>query len=342
MLLFVCLNGGMHTPRLCIDGRAAKQFPADGMVAQEVIDQLVASAGEENELTCDWTEKRRTVLLTHSDQLFSGQLRRFNTRHKIGISPMAWYWEKRFVKEAQISAFHRFRPVDRLAPQHTCPMITTVLPAKSGLKPLLFRRRNHRFVVPSDADKMALSRMYPIDREHIFVVRPTTRRYVHFSSLPEHPAPAHLLLIEGNQREGMDTSKIKRILRERFPEMVLKTISLKNRRIFQPTEWMKTLSGARMAVYLTQRGFDWPTLALETIHFGIPTLFLDEHRSLTELLPSSRLTLTRFLVNLPDEAQLKRETELAHEQLQTRGCFDPLRFAEEYKKVYNTLEVRFE
>ena len=77
----------MHTPRLCIDGRAAKEFAAAGIVAQEVIDQLVSSQGEQGELACDWVEKKRTVLLSHPDQIFSGQLRRFDTKMTIGLSP---------------------------------------------------------------------------------------------------------------------------------------------------------------------------------------------------------------------------------------------------------------
>ena len=48
-----------------------------------------------------------------------------------------------------------------------------------------------------------------------------------------------------------------------------------------PLAWLKLLQHTKVCVYLASKPFDWPTLALESIFWGIPTLFSDEHIALS-------------------------------------------------------------
>src|SRR5687767_9401035 len=124
-MLFASAMQTVQTPRLCIDGRAAADFRFRGLIAQEVIDELVACLGEEP-TSCDWLEKRRTVLLSHPGQSFSGQLKRYDTTVGIRSTPLHWLWERSFLKRSGVSAFHRFRPADRLHPFPDVPTLTTL------------------------------------------------------------------------------------------------------------------------------------------------------------------------------------------------------------------------
>ena len=138
----------LHTPRLCIDGRPAYQFGPRGLMAQEVIDQLVSGHGE-GKASSEWIEKKRTVLLAHPSQAFNGQLKRFDTKKKISCSLLYWFWEKQFAKHANIIRFHRFRSVDNVNPALKIPTITTLLPSKGRLPFFVSRRTNQDYVVPS-------------------------------------------------------------------------------------------------------------------------------------------------------------------------------------------------
>jgi len=325
-----------HTPRLCIDGRAASDFASRGMMAQEVIDQLVSAQGEPN-LENEWVDRQRTVLLSHPGQIFSGQLKRFETRRKIGRSPLYWLWEKNFVKSSNISVLHRFVPADRIGRLHQCPTITTVLPAETNglVRFPAPRKEGQAFVVPSEGDKKTLEKKYRIVEEQMFVVRPSVRRYVHFTQIPQATSEGLVLLLVGDRFEKTQLKKLERIVSTRYPALTRKKISLKNTEEFAPTRWVKTLQETKLCFYLTDASFDWPTLALESIYWGIPTIFMDGHAALSELLPQSGLSLSRYLIEHLDFSGLALELTKAQDALAQQGRFEPLALAKNLREVYS-------
>ncbi len=323
----------MHTPRLCIDARAAADFAYQGLLAQEVIDQLV-SAGGEPDASTEWIEKARTVLITHPGQVFAGQLRRFDTRRRVGRSPFYWVWERHFVKHAAISAFHRFRPIDRLSPGHKCQTVTTVLPPAGRMPFFLSRKGNQRFVVPSQKDALLLEKQYGVPESRIVSVPPGVRRFVHFTEGPRQTGEGTIVFLAG---PGSDGERAIPIISALYPQLVPKVLPLKRRMDLSPKAWLKELQGARLFVYLTKKPFDWPTLALETLYWGIPTVFSDEHNALTECLPQSRLRLSRFLADQPDLGVMKKLAEDARFTLFKKGLFDALLLARQYKDIYSRI-----
>jgi len=326
----------MHTPRLCIDGRAARDFRPDGLLAQELIDQLVASQGEET-TECGWGEKQRTVLLSHPDQVFTGQLKRFDTKKKIGSSFLYWAWEKNFIENANISAFHRFRPAGRLEPSHDCPTITTILPEYRRLylshAP---RGKNHRFVVPSDEDKQWLSKQFRIDAALVTTVRPSIRRYVQFVEPIKIRHEGWLLLLTDGTG---DVKKLRSVLAHRYPRLQIKKVSAKEQAKLSPGEWMKLLENSSVCFYLHTRPFDWPFFALEANFLGIPMVFPKANRALTELLPGSSLELSRFLMNLEEPKSLMDSMRIDHATLLEKGIFESFAFFRGYDEVYSELAI---
>lgn len=329
----------MHTPRLCIDGRAAKEFAFEGIPAQELIDQLVATAGEgEGEaLTCDWVDKSRTVLLSHPEQVFTGQLRRFNTRWKMGKSPLDWWWERQFLKNANVSAFHRFRPADRLSPHPQLPTLTTVLPARGESKAWIRSNSADRFVVPSLKDGKRLAQTYRIAEEQIRAIQPSVRRYVHFVQGPKTTVLSTVLFLADAHVGTLEKKRLVSVIANRFPNLRVRVVSLQRKADFSPTEWVKLLSGVRLLVYATARPFDWGTLALESIFWGIPTLFSDEHAALNELLPNSPLSLNRYLIENSDASYLSASLEKEQQRLAAAGAFDPGAAARAYRPLYSQM-----
>lgn len=326
----------MHTPRLCIDVRAAAEFAAAGMVAQEVVDQLVAAQGEPG-ASSEWLERARTVLVAHKGQLFSGQLKRFDTGRRIGRSPLYWLWERSLVRGAKVSAFHRFRPIDRLAPHHACQTLTTVLPAARKLPFFLSRRGNHRLVVPSEKDARLLRESYHFPEDRIHVVRPGVRRFIHFTPAPKRPVDGRILFVGGRGMKRSDQKRLEAAIRATMPETPSKRLRLARRADLSPQAWAEHLKEARLVVYLETAPFDWATLALESLYWGVPTLFADGNRALAELLPGSPLSLSRFLVDPPDAKTLKRQTDGARIKLKAAGAFDPYQLARQYRAIYATL-----
>lgn len=328
----------VHTPRLCIDGRAAAKYPVRGLIAQEVIDQLVAAGGEPD-VASEWIDRRRIVLLTHRKQVFSGQLRRFDTRVGLSRSPLHWLWEKRFVRDANISAFHRFRPADQLFPRHGCHTFTTVLPPKTGLPFFVSRRSENHYIVPSRRDAGLLEKGYHVPANQVSVVRPSVRRYVHFTERPKAPGDGTLLLLTGGPGDAKDLRKLTSVISDTFPHLPRKTLSLRRESDVTPVTWAKHLEGVQLCFYLNAPPFDWATLALEALFWGIPTIFLDRNATLAEILPHSPLKLSRFLVDQPDLAVLRQEALQARESLLTQGIFAPLSLAKQYTEIYKTIPI---
>jgi len=322
-----------HTPSLCIDSRTALELPHTGAIAQELIDQLVAANGEEE--ASEWIQKHRTVLLTHPGQVFSGQLRRYETKRKVGVSPLYWLWEKEFVKMAGISFFHRFRAIDQMNVACSVSTLTTVLPPKKKLPFFLSRRPNQYFSVPSETDKLLLQKRYLIAQERIFVSRPTPRRLVHFNSLVSEKKDTALILVD--KKDPITSKKLLSVLKHRYPNWQIKTVSLRNKEALSPKVWLQHLSRAGICFYLCSKPFDWGTLALESIFYGVPTVFLEENKTLMEMLPNSGLTLTRFLVENPELTDILASTQKAGISLKKAGIFDPLAVAEQYRLVYEKI-----
>jgi len=331
-----------HTPRLCIDGRAAAEFPSRALIAQELIDQLVAAGGEGQETSSDWIDKQRTVLLSHPGQIFSGQLRRFETKRRIGLSPLYWFWEKQFVKKANISVFHRFRPADRLGPSHNLPTLTTVLPGGSPRRSRAGKQKNHRFVVPSELDAKVLETRFKVSRDRIEIAAPSVRRYVHFTELPKDNMPGTVLFLVGSRSEKTNYKKLIPLIGNRFPNLRQKVIPLSRKHVFSPVKWMETLARTKYCFYLTDRAFDWPTLALEAFYWNIPCIYLGSHAALSEMISISSLELSRFLVNQPDPSALSIACHSARQQLENRGAFDALAMAKQFNRYYETLAGKSE
>lgn len=327
----------MHTPRLCIDARAALEFPSQSLVSQEVVDQLVAAQGET--AASDWIEKRRTVLLSHPQQLFSGQLKRYDTRKTIGRGLLYWFWERNFVKNAHISVFHRFRPVDRVTPTHGLPSLTTILPAVKRLPFFLPSKGDHYYAVPSQLDADQLEKQYNVPKRHISVVTPAARRYLFCSEIPKPSVEGQILILVGRETTRAEIKQLRQVLSQRFVGLRHKIVSLKKQRDFTGVTWLKWLSQTQLCVYLSKPAFDWGVLALEAIYCGVPTIFPDTHRVLGPRLPKSPLMLSQFLIELSDIATLKKATYQARFELEKLRVYEPFAMARQYKTIYSTIGI---
>lgn len=326
----------LHTPRLCIDARSIADFPARALVAQELIDQLVAANGEEG-ASSEWIEKRRVVLLSHPKQVFSGQLKRYDTLVGSSNTPLHWLWDLRFAKNANITALHRFRPADRLPPSNTLPTYTTLLPATRNLPFFVPSRPQNHYIVPCERDRDRLETKYRVPAENITVVRPSVRRSVFFNEKPRNIPEGSLLFLLGGPLGGRDLTRLMSILERMFPNLPRKIYSVRGREDFSPLRWTQNLQGVKACFYLNSTAFDWATLALETFFWGIPTIFPEENATLSELLPDSPLKLSRLLIDQPDLASLAKMTEEARRKLFTAGAFEPLGYAKQYRETYRRI-----
>jgi hypothetical protein len=325
----------LHTPRLCIDGRSAHQLGPRGLMAQEVIDQLVAGYGE-GKASSEWIEKKRTVLLSHPNQSFNGQLKRFDTKRKISCSLFYWFWEKQFARHANISYFHRFRSIDHLNPSLTIPTLTTLLPSKGRLPFFISRKPNQQYVVPSTQDGKLLEKCYHIASEQIHIVKPGTRRYVQFMDPFKHSGHGNILFLVADKKSAKKLKPLKKVFSKVYANIPQKVMWLKDSTQLSPTLWMKLLQNTKVCVYLTSQPFDWATLPLEALFWNVPTLFSEHHSAVNELLPQSPLRLSQFLLDQPDFEKLNHFTRKAKEQLEGKGVFHPLNMAEQYANLYRT------
>ena len=151
-----------------------------------------------------------------------------------------------------------------------------------------------------------------------------------------------MLFLMGAGNEKIDYQQIVKIVSSRFPNAPRKILKLNKKANFVPNQWAKELESAAVVFYLTKSPFDWPTLALETMYWNIPTIFMEQHHSLSELLPNSPLGLSKFLIEQPDLAKIQQSTKETRLVLDEHGAFAPLALAHQYREIYNELEVRFE
>ncbi len=316
----------------CIDGRAADDFSVGAMLAQETIEEIFESGNEEFRKHVDQTP----LVLSHPDQVFLADTTRINTRHRSGGSPLAWLWEREFVRKARVEALHRFRPVDRLTPHHRCTSITTLLPATRKLPFFISRRNGHQYVVPSHQDQLLLETVYHIPVEQISVIRPGVRGYIHTAAAPK-ATNGGLLFLLGNLREIPDLKRRVALASAMFPQMPKKVLRLNSRKPFAPATWLKILRNTGLCFYLTSSPFDWATLALEMLFWEIPTVFLETHGVFSELLPSSSLGMSRFLIEQPDLPALQKEVKAIKQILTEKRIYERGSLASQYLSIYARL-----
>ena len=321
----------MHTPRLCIDARTSRKNYSN-LIAEEIVNQLVACQGHP-EVTNEWVEKGRTVLLTHPEQIFEGQWRRYNTKMPVGFSPLYWAWERNFVKSASLSLFHKFRQSDRMGLKLPCTTITTVVSPGHIPKSIQWRSNKQMFVVPSMKDKQFMSAEYQVPPERIEVVKPTIRRYCYFTVMPERKTEGQILIVRPG-RENY-SRKLIRLIQGRFPNQRIKVLSTDSQREFSPQEWTKLISQTLFVVYLVNQPFDWAPAAFELFYWDVPTIFPDAHGPLNEQLPNSPLRLSKFLVEQPSIEDLRRESKNARKKLADQGVFEPLGYAKQFGEIYS-------
>lgn len=323
----------MQTPRLCIDTRAGKDFPVSGLLAQEVVDQLVAAAGEPD-AGSEWIERKRVVLLAHPDQVFSGQLKRHDTRLGLARTPWHWLRQRHFCRNADITLLHEIKPVDRLSSSFGIPTLTTLLPPRVRLPFYLSHRPEHHYLVPSEKDVALLVKKYSVPREQITHTPPAARRYIHFSVQPQRRGDGGLLLLTGGPIHSGLQKKLLKVMAESYPKLPRRVISLRRSQDLTPNQWRKILEETRVVMYLHAPPFDWAPLALESIYWQRPTIFLDEHGALGELLPDSKLRLNRFLIDRPELKEMEHLGELDRAALLRAGCFEPFAYARAYRDAY--------
>jgi hypothetical protein len=322
-----------NLPRhFCIDGRAADDFSVGSLLAQETIEEIFESGNDAFRKVVEQTP----LVLSHPDQVFLADTTRVNTRHRSGRSPLAWLWEKEFVRKSRVEAFHRFRPVDRLTPHHHCTSITTLLPATRKLPFFLSRRNGHQYAVPSHQDQLLLESVYHIPADQITVVRPGPRGYIHTAAAPK-ATNGGLLFLLGNLRELPDLKKRVALASQIFPQMPKKVVRLNSRKPFLPATWLRILRNTGLVFYLTSSPFDWATLALETIFWEIPTIFLETHGVFSDLLPSSPLGMSRFLIEQPDLAALQKEVKRVKALLTEKRIYERGAHASQYLSIYARL-----
>ena len=326
-----------QTRRICIDSRLAEESPAHGIQAQELIDQLVASQGEPRNIGGEWMRRRRTVLMTHPKQLFSGgDLKRFNTRRKIGTSPLYRLWESHFVKTAGITGFHRFRTVDHVVPRKEIAALTTLLPGKDLTKLSKLNDARSRYVVPSVADKGRLIEAGV--KNVITVIKPGVRRFVHHTPLLKTPRTERaLVLVFGSTKEERKFADAASLIESFHPNLEVTRINLEKAKTeVAPGSWGRLMHEAALVGYLTEAPFDWGTLALESIYLGIPTVFADQHSALSERLLPNSLQLSNYL-QTGRFSELKTNTLFAKSHLEKQNIFFPLELARQYGEAYEIL-----
>lgn len=319
-------------PFFCIDGRAAEDYSVSAALAHETIEELFETGSEELARHVAKTP----VVISHPDQIFLADAKRINTSHRSSGSPLGWLWEKQFVRKAGVETLHRFRPADKLTPHHSCTLITTLLPPARRMPFFISRRNGHQYVVPSQQDQMLLETVYHIPNEQITVIRPGIRGYVHTAAMPKRPAGG-LLFVLGSFKEVPDLKKRIALASKLFPQMPVRVLRLKSKKPFVPGTWLKTLRNTAVCFYLSSSPFDWGTLALETMYWDIPTVFLETNGALSELLPNSPLSMARFLISQPDLPTLQKETKLARQTLLEKRLFEKGGHASQYLQIYARL-----
>jgi hypothetical protein len=322
------MGNSKSLPRLCIDTRGARAYASQGVIAEELVNFLVSETSADDEV--------ETVLLSHPSQEFQAKsFPRFDTRRRIGASPLYRFWEKNFIRNAELELFHRFRPLDELGCFSAAKTLTTVCPAHTSKKvsSTLGQAPNQHFIVPSEHDRALLIKEGGALDENISVIRPSIRKSVRDTHFSLEHQPSTILFITGDKNEGLNYSRMGKVIGERFPNLNRKFISLSDEKSVSPPSWTKLLSKTKACFYLSARSCDWPTLALEAFFWGIPTIFQDKHPTLSELIPNSRLELSRFLIDEITDKEIAEDLAVARKKLEAAGCFEPERMAKEFKRL---------
>lgn len=322
----------MHTPRLCIDARLGSELSVQGLLVHDTLDQLMAAQGEES--GSSWLENRRTVILSHPEQVFPGQLKRYNLKWKTSNWLGQFLAERPFVEKAQIDAFHRFRTLDSVTPLKNIWTLTTLV---SGGKPTHRRLPNgagDHYIVPSKKDAEELNNR-GVDPVRVFSFRSAARRYLYFVPPGFETTQGILLFLWDPSVSSSTVEKLRSVMSSRYPRAQHRLIKLSSRTPFQPEEWVRMLKQTKIVFYLHQGAFDWPFLALESMALGLPTVFSDSHAALNECIPDSPFRLSRFLIDPLEEKELQKESK--KNQIHIQAAMNPLLAAEQYQKLYSTI-----
>ncbi len=322
-----------QTPRLCIDARSASELGSLDLVSGELIDQLVSGMGEAP-ASNTWISKHRTVLLAHDHQIFSGQLKRYNTSTRIGASPLRWAWEKNFVEASGISAFHRFRPLDTLVPLSQVRALTTLFsPRRSS--PVFSGSDDEHFAVPSSADSAYLTETFQTPRTRIRVIRPGIRRF--FQKQPPRLRPQvkpKVVILSGRPNTPADLP-----FEQSFQDLDLSTIQLSRSAPLTASTWYSLLRDTRLCIYTGVGPMDWAIPALEAFYCGVPVLFPSENATLAEMVANPAFHLETFFKEPPDWAALHAATRVEWINLNALGVFRPFSLAEQYRQIYEELSA---
>jgi len=310
----------MSTSWFCIDLRAAEDFPTSGFISEALVEQLGEAPGYELPV----------AVLMRESQTAPEPARKIYADFRTGNSLIYSAWEKELFKNASVGGLHRFRPLNRLGAEFAFPTLTTVLPRK-GRDPWFRSRRHEHFTVSSHADARHLGEILKIAPEQISVVVPTVRQSLITGNEPVRCVPRTLLLLTGDFPEKFSLKRFGKILAQRYPNLPQKVLSLDEASAFTSVRWKKQLENVHTCFYLTTRPFDWPVVALESLYWKIPTVFMDGHRALNEMAGFSDLRLSRYLVEKSSDEGMRQATEATHQRLAEKGAFDPA-----------TLKARFE
>ena len=301
-----------------------------GLMAQEGIDQLVAGQGEDRHDR--WLSRQRMVLLSHTEQIFSGQIKRHDTTHS--VNPTLWnrFWEYYFLHEAKITAFHRFRPADCLGTVPSLSTLTTLLPPLKQLPKTMPTNSNLPYVVASQRDKRFLVSKYTVDSEQIAVIQPSARRYIHFKEAPCRENATQFTVLA--DRPSANVHTLIDILKERNPKASIKLIKTHSLKETSPEQWHEVLSKTAVLFYLIDQPFDWPLLALEAFYWNIPVVYSATHHYLIETLGDNPLLVTKYLVESPPIDALDVHTRCAKRDLENHGAFEPYGMAHQYQDAF--------
>ncbi len=321
----------VHTPRICIDGRAATDLHADGLLAAELVDQMVASHGVPGASSV-WIERRRLVTLAHPLTLYAGQIKRYETKVHAHSLFSRFFWEKRFLKHAPVSAFLRFRRAGLISFPKDFPTVTFLLPGKK-VRGMGGVSENRRVVVPSRQDAQQVEK--GMASKNIRVMQTSVRRYVEFVDRVIPTAQGKIVIAVDKHFRNWK-SHLEWIQRN-YPNHPHTLLFLD--RAIEGKEWRRLLEGTAFCIYLRDAAFDWPFLALESIYWTVPTIFADRNASLRELLPKSALQLSAFMAERPDWKKLHALTREAHTQLKLQGVFEPFGLARQCFSLLDQLPL---
>jgi hypothetical protein len=320
--------------KFSIDLRTSSDFYYLQKLSEEFIEQLFLQEQEDNWFGFKLNDQK-VVVFKEAKQNLRSHSDSFNTETVAHPS----FYSKWFEKKVDSKSIHRFCAFDQLNPSPRVATLTTVLPANKKEPFFISKRAGQFYVVPSEEDAKLLVKKYQITEEQVFIIAPSIRREILEIERKFRFTEGGILILKDPQEKTLDIKKLKEVIKKLYPMMPITEIDLRKGASFEPKNWMKLLESTQICFYLNSRAMDWPLLPLESFFSKVPTLFLEGHHSLNELLPNSNLRIQRFLIELPTIETLKKWLVDARNELQAKGVFEPKKMAKEYQLVYEKLQT---